>query len=369
MSVEGFAASGYEPVRDSFTRLFEDGRETGAGLSVWSGGREVVGLTGGWADAARTRPWRPDTLAHTYSTSKPFAALTALAAVAEGNFSLDDPVSSYWKEYGAGGKEGTTLRHILTHRTGLPAFPAAGLDLLDDAGLRKALAAAEPETEPGTVTAEHALTYGHLIDGALRAGTGRSLGQWYTETVRPALGIDAWFGVPDDALDRVADLEHVFPGGGEQFVREACPSYERVLATPEGTVDPARLNTREWRKAVFGAINLHASASGLAQFYASLTSPDGPVRGLLGPDLHAEYVGSQARGYDQTIGLSVDWTLGFLRTDNFIGLGGLGGSAAYWSFRHDHAVAYVTRRLHDHARVGEIAAVLDDNIWMEVSCE
>jgi CubicO group peptidase (beta-lactamase class C family) len=292
-------------------------------------------------------------------------------AVAGGDITLDEPVASYWEEYGTGGKERTTLRHILTHRAGLPAFPpaAAGLDLLDDAGLRKALAGAEAETEPGQLMAEHALTYGHLIDGVLRAGTGRGLGAWYADTVRPALGVDAWFGVPDDALGRVADLEHVFPGGGEQFVAESCPTYERVLATPPGTVDPARINTAEWRQAVFGAINLHASASALAQFYASLTSPDGPVRQLLGPELHAEYIGSQVCGYDQTVGLSINWTLGFLRTDNFIGLGGLGGSAAYWSFRHDHAVGYVTRRLHDHARVAEIAALLDDNIWMEVTCD
>ncbi|MEV1167529.1 serine hydrolase [Nonomuraea sp. NPDC049784] len=148
---------------------------------------------------------------------------------------------------------------------------------------------------------------------------------------------------------------------------EVCPTYEHVLTVPPGLLDPARLNTRGWRQAVFGAINLHTSATALARFYSSLTSVDGPVRRLLGEELHAEYLKTQVSDDDQVIGLRVNWTLGFLRTDSFVGLGGLGGSAAWWSFRHDHAVAYVTRRLHDHAHVAEIASALGDDINMEVT--
>jgi CubicO group peptidase (beta-lactamase class C family) len=370
MPISGFVASGYEEVRDVFKRLVDDGRETGAGLSIWAGGQEVVSLNGGWADAERTMPWTADTLAHTYSVSKPFAALTALVAVAAGKLTLDDPVAGVWPEYAGGGKETTTLRHILTHRAGVPAFgpTATTIDPLDDAALRKVLASAPAESAPGTAIAEHALTYGHLIDGVLRAATGSSLGELYAGTVRPALGIDAWFGVPDVALRRVAQIEHALPGGAEQFVTDAAPAYKRVLATPAGTLDPALLNSTAWRQAVFGAINLHASARGLAQFYASLTSTDGPVHRLLGPELQKEYLDSQACGLDGTVGISLNWTLGFLRTDAFIGLGGLGGSAAYWSLRHNHAVGYVTRRLQDHSRLGEIAAILDDDLNMQVTC-
>jgi hypothetical protein len=51
-------------------------------------------------------------------------------------------------------------------------------------------------------------TYGLLIDGVVLAATGRSLGEVYAEVVRPASGIDAWFGVSESDLGRVADLEH-----------------------------------------------------------------------------------------------------------------------------------------------------------------
>jgi hypothetical protein len=52
-----------------------------------------------------------------------------------------------------------------------------------------------------------------------------------------------------------------------------------------------------------------------------------------------------------------------------IGLGGIGGSAAWWSLRNQHAVAYVTRRLHDFSRAAEIAAALGDDITIEVMCQ
>ncbi|MEU0490813.1 serine hydrolase domain-containing protein [Nocardiopsis sp. NPDC006139] len=358
MQVEGFTADGFEAVRRIFQGLVDDGRETGAGLSVWRQGREVVRLSGGWADTERERPWRPDTLVQPYSVSKPFAALAALVAVRDGALALDAPIADYWKEYGHHGKEHTTLRHVLTHQAGQPRFPAqaAGMDLLDDAGLRASLAGAPPEYVPGTAMGEHALTYGHLIDGVLRAGARTSLGEVFNDVVRPGLGLDAWFGVPEHALHRVADLEYADPDWPGRL-----PSAP-WLGTPAGALDVDRANSRPWRQAVFGGVNLHATASGLAEFFSVLTAQDGPVSALLGPRLHAEFIAPQVTGHDEVFGTALTWTLGFLRDRAKIAKGGIGGSATWWSIRHGHACAYLTRRLDDHSRAAAIAAVLGDDL-------
>ena len=71
------------------------------------------------------RPWATDTLVMTYSCAKPFAALTVLTAVAEGALGLDQPVADLWPAYAAHGKQATTVRHVLAHQAGLPAFPEA----------------------------------------------------------------------------------------------------------------------------------------------------------------------------------------------------------------------------------------------------
>ncbi|BCL12463.1 esterase [Micromonospora sagamiensis] len=358
LKVEGFTAQGYDAVREVFQRLVDEGRETGAGVSVWRDGREVVRLSGGWADVERRRPWRDDTLVQPYSLSKTFATLAALVAVRDGALALDEPVAAYWKEYGVEGKERTTLRQVLTHQAGQPRFPqeAANLDLLDDAGLRESLARTAPEYAPGTALGEHALTYGHLIDGILRAATGRSLQEVYDSVVRPALALDAWFGVPDTELERVADLEYASPDWPRQL--HAAP----WLQIPDGALDTRRVNSRDWRQTVFAAANLHTTATAMAGFFSSITSEEGPLRELLGPQLHTELLTSQVTGHDQVFGTRLTWTLGFLRDRGKIAKGGIGGSAAWWSLDHRHSCAYLTRRLDDHSRAAEIATVLGDNL-------
>src|SRR6476469_1823156 len=120
--VEGFVADGFEAVRETLQGFVDDGRETGAGLSIWRDGREVVQLCAGWADAQRRHPWRGDTLVQPYSLSKPFAAFAALVAVKDGAMELDEPVAKYWQSYGRHGKDRTTLRQLLSHQ----AVPARG---------------------------------------------------------------------------------------------------------------------------------------------------------------------------------------------------------------------------------------------------
>ncbi|MEO3749621.1 serine hydrolase domain-containing protein [Streptomyces sp. B6B3] len=358
MNVEGFVADGYEAVREVFQRLVDEGEETGAGVSVWRDGREVVRLAGGWADAARTRPWRDDTLVQPYSLSKAFVTLAALVAVRDGAVRLDEPIARYWPAYGAHGKERTTLRQVLTHRAGQPRFPddAAGLDLLDDAGLRESLVRSAPEYAPGASLGEHALTYGHLVDGVLRAGAGTTLGETFRDVVRPALDLDAWFGVPEEALDRVADLEYADPEWPRQL--HAAP----WLRIPDGALDTRRTNSRVWRRSVFGAVNLHTTATAMAGFFSRLTDPEGPVRRLLGPELHDELLASQVTAFDEVFGTRITWTLGFVRDHGKIAKGGIGGSAAWWSLRHHHSCAYLTRRLADHSRAARIAASLNDDL-------
>ena len=134
------------------------------------------------------------------------------------------------------------------------------------AGCKRSLAQAAPEYVPGMSLGEHALTYGHLVDGILRAGAGAALEEIFNAVVRPALDLDAWFGVPDHALDRVADLEYADPNWPRLL--HPAPGLE----VPAGALDTERTNSRAWRQSVFGAVNLHTTATAMAAFFAHLTS-------------------------------------------------------------------------------------------------
>jgi CubicO group peptidase (beta-lactamase class C family) len=67
----GWAAAGCDPafqgVRDALAEVLASGFEVGAALAVYVDGRRVVDLWGGYADAARTRPWQRDTIVNLYS--------------------------------------------------------------------------------------------------------------------------------------------------------------------------------------------------------------------------------------------------------------------------------------------------------------
>ena len=106
---------------DVLDGLVAAGREPGGAVAVVRGGTVEVEHCAGTRDGAA--PWTSDTLVMTFSVAKPFAALTFLDAVAEGLLELDQRVTSLWPEFGQAGKESTTMRHLLAHQAGLPAFP------------------------------------------------------------------------------------------------------------------------------------------------------------------------------------------------------------------------------------------------------
>ena len=152
-------------------------------------------------------PWTSNTLVMTYSVAKPFAALAFLDAVAEGLIGLDQPVTSVWPAFGQSGKESTTMRHLLSHQAGLPAFPEKALEVEydDREALVDLLADAAPIHAPGAGVAEHALTYGHLLDEVLRRATGEPLAERFARFAGAA-GWDLHLRVEEHDLTRVATL-------------------------------------------------------------------------------------------------------------------------------------------------------------------
>src|SRR5689334_5666687 len=172
--VQGHCDERFAAVRTAFEENFRDRGELGAAVAVTVDGRTVVDLWGGWADAARTRPWERDTLVNVWSTSKGPTALCAHVLADRGLLDLDAPVATYWPEFAAAGKEKVLVRHLLSHRAGLagPREPHSLQELYDWEFTTRRLAATEPWWEPGTQSGYHALTYGFLVGEVVRRVSG-----------------------------------------------------------------------------------------------------------------------------------------------------------------------------------------------------
>ena len=342
-----------DALRAVLDELESSGREIGAGLCVVRDGSVVADLSVG----TRTddgEPWASDTLVMTYSVAKPFAALTVLTLVADGLITLDQRVADVWPGYAANGKGTTTIRHVLSHQAGLPAFPEAAADVeFDDTETLLALLAdATPDHPPGTAIAEHALTYGHLCDGIVRHAAGERLVDRFARIADEA-GWDVHLIVDERDLPRTADVVALDPDWPGIYLDD--PNWGPALRRPSGLLDPATINGPRWRSCSFPAIGLHASARGLATFYGDLIGPQSAVARLIGDDLLAEFTSAQAVGPDLVRGQDVTWALGFDLDGDDLGMGGVGGSSAWVNPRLGYACAYVTRGLAGHDR--------DDEVW------
>ena len=207
MAHGGQIAHGFEPVARAFRRLV--GRNRGGGaLAVRLRGETVVDLWTGYADRHETRPWTPDTLAISFSTTKGVASTVIHRLADRGELDYDEPVAAYWPEFAVGGKEDVTVRHLLTHRAGLQSVRAVAdraEDLLDHVGLEDKLAARTVRA-PTERSAYHAITYGWLVAGLARRITGRGLAELARIEVTEPLGIKGLhIGVPDEAREFVAE--------------------------------------------------------------------------------------------------------------------------------------------------------------------
>ena len=346
------ATSSPEAVLDG---LVASGRDPGCAVAVVRDGVVEVDHTAGTVDGRR--PWTSDTLVMTYSVAKPLAALTVLDAVSSGALGLDDRVASVWPEYARAGKAGTTVRHVLSHQAGLPSFgdAAATLDYDDREALVELLAAATPVHEPGTAVAEHALTYGHLLDEVLRRATGEALAERFAG-ITATCGWDLHLRVDDGDLGRVATVEEVVPSWRSDY--EDDPRWGPAMGRPRGLLDTDVLNSERFRRMSFPAVALHASALGLARFYDDVHREDGRVAERLGTELWRAFLAPAAAGHDLVLDREVVWTLGFQREEEDgrleIGMGGAGGCSAWTEPGAGYGAAFVSRGLGRHDRGADV---------------
>src|SRR5215211_6707586 len=157
-------------------QLVTSGQETGIQVAAYLDGALVVDAWAGLADPERGRPMNGDTLINVWSAGKAVAATTVHALVERGALAYDAPLTRYWPEFGANGKERTTVADVLTHSAGVPQLPPdiTPEEAIDVPTLADWLARQAPLWEPGTRTGYHGFTFGILVNELVRRATGRT---------------------------------------------------------------------------------------------------------------------------------------------------------------------------------------------------
>jgi CubicO group peptidase (beta-lactamase class C family) len=254
------------------------------------------------------------------------------------------------------------MRHLLAHQAGLPAFPedALRVEYDDRVALAGLLAEAAPVHPPGAGVAEHALTYGHLLDEVLRRATGEPLVERFAR-IAAAGGWDLHLRVEPPDLTRVATLVEPTSHWRSDYLADL--RWGPALGRPRGLLEVDVLNSARFRGTAFPAVALHATALSLASFYDDVVRPSGLVAGRLGQALWRAYVSPAATGHDLVLDRPVTWTLGFQVDDEdgrvSLGMGGAGGCSAWGEPAAGYGAAYLTRGLGGHDRA--------DLVWEAVA--
>jgi CubicO group peptidase (beta-lactamase class C family) len=364
MPAQGQVAPGFEPVARLFQRLV--GRRSGGGaLAVKHRGEWLVDLWTGYADRYRHRPWTPDTLSISFSTTKGVASTVLHRLADRGELGYDEPVALYWPEFGVGGKERVTVRHLLTHRAGLSdvrAVAPVAEDLLDHIGLEHKLAG-RAVIAPTERSGYHAITYGWLVAGLARRITGRGLADLARTEVTEPLGIDALhIGVPDQAREFVAEpvgnaLRQIgttadntvrvwgrLKRGRATINALHVPGFHRLFEGPSPPI---------WHTEM-PAVNGVISARALAEMYEPLANrgvaADG--RQFLSEETVETLGKVQVRGSDVVLGIPMRWRLGYHQAfgagrdaSKAFGHYGYGGSGGWADPSSGLSVGFVTNRI------------------------
>ena len=260
-------ATANNKVRATLEGLVRDTPEIGLQVAAYLDGKLVIDCWAGLADEAAKKPVDGDTTFMLSSTTKGVTATCMHILAEKHKLDYDMPIVKVWPEFGAHGKQGATMRHALSHQTGVPHTPVGYTPdwMADWDRMCRGIADLTPMFPIGERTAYHSLNYGYINGEILRRVDGRSIGQFLQDEVcKPLKANYIFLGVPDSELSHVAVLKDGPP---------APAAYDAsMVGEPAGSYVAKAFNRREIQKAVIPGSGGIMNARGLARHYAMLAN-------------------------------------------------------------------------------------------------
>jgi CubicO group peptidase (beta-lactamase class C family) len=311
-------------------RGMRQGLQVGVQAYVSRRGRPVADFAMG--EARPGVPMTADSLSIWLCACKPVGAVAVAQLWERGALALDDRVVRYLPEFGAGGKERITIRHLLTHTGGFRFAGrdgTAGWDYLVSIPWEEMLQriCAEPIEAgwlPGRKAGYHASSSWFVLGEIVRRVDGRDYDRYVRDEIFVPLGmLDCWVGVPRERYREYGDrvvVPHLTVGRGR------APLFDLVREDSAARVVPGGSGAGPMRE--------------LGRLYEMLLfrgQRDGAC--LLSPQAVEALLARQCAGMrDETFGIVSNWGLGVSvedimfgrhRSRRAFGLGGVESSTAF----------------------------------------
>lgn len=406
LKIGGFTSKKFTPVKEIFEENFTKRGEIGASCCVYHHGELVVDLWGGEADT-KGRPWKENTKAMVFSTTKGLASLSLAFLHSEGLFDYDDPIAKYWPDFAAHGKDKITIRQFLGHQEGLCAvdFPITP-SLLKTSNFdtfNKKLANQKLLWPSGTKKVYHAWTLGFYMDAicSFIDPKNRNTSRVFSEEIASKINTDCYIGRPYNLKDEdVADLvkmdvlpflfrdktdkNHIYIPKFFDFLKILNPYSLRhkVMMNPKFSLNINNFNKKEIQALELASCMGFCGARDLAKVYSefSMQTPNLNFSKKTLNELEKMPKSKLAYTYDEMTGCEVPISLGFVKTykhwkygnnSRAYGNHGTGGSGGFADPENKIGYAYVMNKLgvyglndpREYALRSKIYEIIGDEIY------
>lgn len=327
------------------------------GAMIWNQGY-------GYHDYTKTRKVQHNDIYDLASLTKVVSTTTSIMKlVDEGKIKLDDPVAEYIEEFNTRDKKDITLRHLLLHTSGLPAFKVY-VDKLKTRGEILNAVRNEPlEAEPGEKYVYSDLGF-ILLAEVVEKVTGQRIDQFVRNQLYYPMGMSSTFFNPRDVGSWISDR---------------VPPTEIDLLYERGTVRAYAHDERAYfMGGVAGHAGLFSTAKDLA-IYSQMLLNGGYYadRSYLSPETIQTFVSHQSPinfrgfGFDRkSEGFSSAGTLTGLNTFGHLGFTG----TSLWIDPDENiAIILLTNRTYPSreygSRISQIRAQISDAVMNSIITE
>jgi len=257
--INGYCEEKYNPVKKIFESYFLKQEEIGASFAIYKEGKPLIDLHGGFKDK-NNKNWEENTIVNVFSATKGIYEIIVSILIDQNILDLEKPVSYYWDAFKQSNKRGITLKHILSHQSGLYRFTEkiTQEDLLDWNKIITILENQEPDHKPGEKTYYHAKTHGFLIGEIIKKITKKSVGELVSELLSKKLDLDFFIGTPKNQLSNIAFLY-------EDKTETKISSEFNAFNNPKHEIN--FYNKEKWQTAEIPSMNGHGNSRSIAKIY------------------------------------------------------------------------------------------------------
>ncbi len=238
-----FDANKLAAIPDRMKQLIDQHEIAGAVTLVATRDKVVQLEAVGQANVAGNEPMRPDSIFWIASMTKPVTATAVLILQDEGKLSVEDPVAKYLPEFSqlktpSGKPANLTLRHLLTHTSGMDNADAESHDARNLAELVPAYVKKATHFEPGSKW-EYCQSAINTLGRIIEVVSGERYDQFVQDRVLGPLGMkDTTFYPTREQLPRIAKSYKYMGGTLEEspisFLQGKDPTSHDRAPRPNG---------------------------------------------------------------------------------------------------------------------------------------